>query len=567
MLLVSQFSAININAMRKYFYLFLIIFSSFTTFSSQNIEESQKNIIDRYNKIEMDDTEEANIDEIKKLYEQSKKLNFSEGILRGLLVQQSVAATQKKYTLSAKYGNEAEGIAEQVQNYKALSNISKLRGYIDMMLDKYPEAEVHLNTSASYAEKIENKVERHIALCSIYMNLAGMYEGLEKPEKVLESLKKSLQYIETVPVDKLDKYQKNTYYYLYISGLQSMGGYYIIRKPHDLDRAELYLKRVLDFQNTAPKYFKGNETSIYRSLCGLYFEKGEYQKSLDYSFKFLQAEKTQKDPVARWWVYNKMKDDYKFLKNTDEEIKYTRLSTALNDSLTYAEKKAIITLSRDQIKKADIKNNQKMSNLLWIGGVIIILMMLGTWLLINKKNKALRKKYEQMMLNLKSEKKDQVEEIDEATDHDNIVEKSSEDLQATTNKNTISADTETRILKKLASFEKSEKYLKKDLTISSLAAQLNTNTKYLSEVIKNNTSQNFNHYINSLRINYIVHKLYNEPKYREYKISYLAEECGFASSQVFVIAFKKENGLPPSYFIQNLKEDKVNITVSEDGLL
>jgi hypothetical protein len=70
-----------------------------------------------------------------------------------------------------------------VQNYKALSKISKLRGYIDMMLDKYPEAEVHLNTSISYAEKIENKADKHIALCSIYMNLAGMYEGLDKPEK------------------------------------------------------------------------------------------------------------------------------------------------------------------------------------------------------------------------------------------------------------------------------------------------------------------------------------------------------------------------------------------------
>lgn len=218
--------------MKKLFYSFILIFCFHSMFA-ENIKEpdhlpqTEKQIIDRYDKIEMDDKEEANIDEIKKLYEQSKKLNFSEGILRGLIIQQQVAATQKNYTLSAKYGNDAEAIAEQVQNYKALSKISKLRGYIDMMLDKYPEAEVHLNTSISYAEKIENKADKHIALCSIYMNLAGMYEGLDKPEKVLESLKKSLHYIETIPVDDLDEYQKNTYYYLYINGLQSMGGYYL----------------------------------------------------------------------------------------------------------------------------------------------------------------------------------------------------------------------------------------------------------------------------------------------------------------------------------------------------
>ncbi|WP_426277871.1 helix-turn-helix domain-containing protein [Chryseobacterium sp. S-02] len=553
--------------MRKYFYLFLILFSFFTASYSQNIEEIQKNIIDKYDKIEMDDKEEANIDEIKKLCEQSKKLNFSEGVLRGLLIQQGVAATQKKYTLSAKYGNEAEVIAGKVQNYKALSKISKLRGYVDMILDKYPEAEAHLNTSIGYAEKIENKAEKHIALCSIYMNLAGMYEGLEKPGKVFESLEKSLQYIETVPVNNLTEYQKSTYYYLYISGLSSMAGYYIIKKPQDLDRAEFYFKKALDFQNTAPKYFKAHQMGIYRSLCGFYFEKGDYQKSLDYSFKFLEAEKTEKDPVARLWVYNKMKDDYKFLKNNDEEIKYMRLSNTLNDSLNFEEKKAIISLSRDQIKKADIKNNQEMTNLLWIGGIIIILIALGTWLLIHKKNKALRRKYEQMMVKLKNDEAVLPEEtIEETEDHDAEPE-SNNDLQPAANKNTISADTEVRILRRLKSFEQSEKYLKKDLTVGSLAAQLNTNTKYLSEIIKSRGGQNFNNYINSLRINYIVHKLYNEPKYREYKISYLAEECGYASSQVFVIAFKKINGLTPSYFIQSLKDDKVNTPVYEDNIL
>ncbi|OMP13926.1 hypothetical protein COLO4_00608, partial [Corchorus olitorius] len=176
---------------------------------------------------------------------------------------------------------------------------------------------------------------------------------------------------------------------------------------------------------------------------------------------------------------------------------------------------------------------------------------------VEKKNKALRRKYEQMMVNLKNGAVALPEEVQEESNENDTETESEQEL---TSKNTISADTVARILKKLATFEKSEKYLKKDLTISSLAGQLNTNTKYLSEVIKNNTSQNFNHYINNLRINYIVHKLYNEPKYREYKISYLAEECGFASSQVFVIAFKKINGLTPSYFIQSLKEDKVNIS-------
>lgn len=43
--------------------------------------------------------------------------------------------------------------------------------------------------------------------------------------------------------------------------------------------------------------------------------------------------------------------------------------------------------------------------------------------------------------------------------------------------------------------------------------------------------------------------------YREFKINYLAEECGFSSSKVFLAAFKKTTGVTPSYYITNLKKD------------
>ncbi|WP_407510556.1 helix-turn-helix domain-containing protein [Elizabethkingia anophelis] len=83
---------------------------------------------------------------------------------------------------------------------------------------------------------------------------------------------------------------------------------------------------------------------------------------------------------------------------------------------------------------------------------------------------------------------------------------------------------------------------------------MNTNPKYLSQIINLHKEQNFNGYINKLRINYIPHKLYNNLRYREYKISYLAEECSYTSPQVFIRAFKKETGMTPSYFIANLKK-------------
>jgi YesN/AraC family two-component response regulator len=127
----------------------------------------------------------------------------------------------------------------------------------------------------------------------------------------------------------------------------------------------------------------------------------------------------------------------------------------------------------------------------------------------------------------------------------------------TSNKNGIANETEKDLLARLENFENFELFLKKDITLTSVSTMFSTNTKYLSEIIKKYRSQNFNNYINSLRIDYIVHKLYSEPRYRDYKISYLADQCGFATYQVFILAFRKQNGVTPSYFIQNLKDDNV----------
>jgi AraC-like DNA-binding protein len=85
---------------------------------------------------------------------------------------------------------------------------------------------------------------------------------------------------------------------------------------------------------------------------------------------------------------------------------------------------------------------------------------------------------------------------------------------------------------------------------------LGTNSKYLNEILKIYKDKTFSQYINDLRIDYITKLLYEEPKSREYKISYLAEICGFSSREVFAVAFKKKMGISPSYFIENLRKEK-----------
>ncbi|MGC4041402.1 MAG: AraC family transcriptional regulator [Flavobacterium sp.] len=123
-------------------------------------------------------------------------------------------------------------------------------------------------------------------------------------------------------------------------------------------------------------------------------------------------------------------------------------------------------------------------------------------------------------------------------------------------KKVITDETINTLLFKLSEFEKSGKYTDQKMSLSTLSSMLNTNTKYLAEIIKQYKGKKFRDYINGLRIDYISELLANCPEYREYKISYLAECSGFSSRVVFAVVFKKETGISPSYFINNLKQEE-----------
>ncbi|MCG2420226.1 AraC family transcriptional regulator [Aequorivita sp. F47161] len=126
----------------------------------------------------------------------------------------------------------------------------------------------------------------------------------------------------------------------------------------------------------------------------------------------------------------------------------------------------------------------------------------------------------------------------------------------------VPKETEEKILEKLNAFEKSTEFTKQEMSLSLLALQFETNTKYLSEVVNFNKQKNFNAYINELRINYIIEKLKTDPAYLQYKISYLAQDSGFTSHSLFATVFKSVTGIPPTAFITILKDktEQLNTT-------
>lgn len=123
----------------------------------------------------------------------------------------------------------------------------------------------------------------------------------------------------------------------------------------------------------------------------------------------------------------------------------------------------------------------------------------------------------------------------------------------------INDDTELTILAGLARFEDNYMFTKKGITLGNLATEFQTNVKYLSVIIKEHKAENFKSYINNLRINYIIDKMENDPSFKKYKLSYLAQIAGFPTASSFTKTFKDIIGETPSlYFLEKEKDKETN---------
>ena len=119
----------------------------------------------------------------------------------------------------------------------------------------------------------------------------------------------------------------------------------------------------------------------------------------------------------------------------------------------------------------------------------------------------------------------------------------------------ISPEVTALILKNLAKFENSKKFLEKDITTGRLAEILRTNSKYISQVIRTHRGGKPPFiYISDLKIDYLVLSLQREKTYRNYTNKALAELLGFGCTQNFTIAFKVRIEISPTFFIKKIRD-------------
>ncbi len=87
-------------------------------------------------------------------------------------------------------------------------------------------------------------------------------------------------------------------------------------------------------------------------------------------------------------------------------------------------------------------------------------------------------------------------------------------------------------------------YLDQEISLTEIAANFDISTGYLSQLFNTHSDQNFNDYINRLRIE-TSKKMLLEKQFENYTIESIGIECGFKSKSNFYTAFKKYTGKTP----------------------
>lgn len=482
-------------------------------------------------------------------------------------------------------------LARSLSNKQKFEIAFRMSGaYLDDVRPNPDKSTEMLFLAKSFAEK-SNSPE---LLAKIYGSIANQYSYLNFTEKILYYLQKSRQQIDRLPDGDL-KFSLSALYFIEMGNLDSDQKKYVSAKVHyqnslqqigkisapeyfseyhyqralynlgnsyfnlnQPDSAKFYYNqalRVMNHQNTNLKYF------IYFALSKVYSHQGDNQRSIDTLLVVLNDESFN-DERLKSDIFYQLAQNYKATGDKEKYILYTEKHLQINPNVRQTAMKAISTAvtAEQESYLADITRS-KTRNRMLAGGIILLLISSGAVILSlsRKRNRerniylGILEKLEEKQGNNSSQKLQRSIEISNENTPDINTQTKSHDEGSSREpvlSTGIPAGAETDVLAKLEKFELTHKYINQKLTVASVAVQLKTNPTYLTETIKKHKGKNFNAYINELRIRYICEMIHTHPEYLNYKISYLAEQCGFQSHSSFTTVFKSVTGISPSAFLR-----------------
>ena len=119
----------------------------------------------------------------------------------------------------------------------------------------------------------------------------------------------------------------------------------------------------------------------------------------------------------------------------------------------------------------------------------------------------------------------------------------------------LRGEEEVRLFRKIKDkMVKEQLFLDPDLTLRKLSDKLDTNTKYLSQVINHHGGSNFLTFVNGYRIEAIITRI-EAGDFRQHTFYGIARHCGFKNKSTFYKVFRDVTGQTPKIFADKVDQE------------
>jgi YesN/AraC family two-component response regulator len=436
------------------------------------------------------------------------------------------------YSFVSSFANKHDNKKMIFRSNLNMGNLKRKIAVIDDALDIFKE-------NLSFSRKHQDSLPKKYYLTAI-SSIASVYN-----EKQLTD---SATYYNKLGIKEASKV-KDEFYYNHFVANQGITHFYKKDFRTAIDSLEKYIPFFEKNKNKEALYLE-ELSFIYYYSGESYFKSNYIDRAIDYFKKvdtiFKETQFTfpsQRSTYVKLINYYKEKKDYQSqLTYINQLIKYDSI---LHANESYLNKEIIkeydvpkLKAEKESILK-DLQEQKTSSNyIVFFLSSLFILSTVG-FLFQYRKRKTNRKRFDEIINTIKPSQKRDIEQ-----NHDDIKEIN------------IPQDVVINVLNALESFEINNEFTSQEITLNSLAKNLNTNPNYLSKIINYYKKISFSNYLNKLRVDYAIDQLKSNPMYRKYTIKAISSEAGFNTAQSFTRAFYSSKGINPSYFIKQLEKIK-----------
>ncbi|WP_433991486.1 hypothetical protein U8527_20225 [Kordia algicida OT-1] len=387
----------------------------------------------------------------------------------------------ENYLYALDITKELNAIDFEIVTNANIAKIKRRMGFYEEALSIYKK-----NTLLAEQNDFENKM----ILINSYMGVGGTFLRLQQPDSTLIYSEKGLQ--KSLAINDLEGV---SYFYIDIGIAHFIKGNF---------------KTAIEYLQKAEKITKGlnNQnrlTEIYYYIGKSYFELEKYEETISFLKKvetIVEENNEKKDivynPPELLGTYLTLSKVYELTDKRDLFLEYTSKYLQLRDSNENQDIKVIKELY-ETVKKENNSLSSRASTLQNRLVYVLLFSIFVVGLCAYFFYKFLKAKKQNKIIFDKLVSKVNTQKVEKPKPEFNIEDKK------------VAA-----ILERLDKLEESLFFLNSNCTLQTLAKKVKTNTNYLSKIINKYKQKKFYEYLNDLRIQYVLKRLNEDPKFRKY---------------------------------------------------